>query len=566
MLGIAPESARALDYTTQMSRGTSGAMRSVVSGTVDLDTEEGRSFLQERLAFFFGVGFLFQAGFFVLGRIALAVVAPDVVFGAPSLGKLLLAFGDAGPQALYLGAWLYVRRGRRPPAVLRVLDAFMPVATCTIAVLPLARGGALAGAAFASLLIIVTVLMARAVIVPSSPRKTLRVGIASAVPLLVLTRDLEIPVPLLETRTLVPFLVPGLLWAVAAVALSTLTSTILFGLRRRVREAQQLGQYTLEDKLGEGGMGAVYRARHAMLRRPTAVKLLPPERAAGRDVQRFEREVQATALLSHPNTVAIYDYGRTPDGVFYYAMEYLEGIDLEALVAGFGPQPPGRVVHLLSQVAGALGEAHAAGLIHRDVKPGNVILCQRGGAPDVAKVVDFGLVRDLAGVGPGTESALDVVKGTPLYLSPEAITRPDGVDARSDLYALGALGYFLLTGRHPFEGATVVEVCSHHLHTAPEPPSSRLGGALPADLEAVVLECLEKAPERRPQTAAELAERLEACAVESPWSERDAREWWRRNGARVREMRRSVRRSEFSPLPTIAVSLEERLAGAGVAR
>ena len=239
-------------------------------------------------------------------------------------------------------------------------------------------------------------------------------------------------------------------------------------------------------------MGAVYRARHAMLRRPTAVKLLPPERAGGHDVHRFEREVQATALLSHPNTVAIYDYGRTPDGIFYYAMEYLEGIDLEALVTGFGPQPPGRVVHLLGQVAGALGEAHAAGLVHRDVKPGNVILCQRGGAPDVAKVVDFGLVRELAGAGPRTETALDVVKGTPLYLSPEAITRPDRVDARSDLYAVGALAYFLLTGRHPFEGATVVEVCSHHLHTLPEPPSASSAAPCPADLEALVLACLEK--------------------------------------------------------------------------
>ena len=193
------------------------------------------------------------------------------------------------------------------------------------------------------------------------------------------------------------------------------------------------------------------------------------------------------------------------------------------------------------------------------MKPGNVILCQRGGAPDVAKVVDFGLVRDLAGAGPGTESALDVVKGTPLYLSPEAITRPDRVDARSDLYAVGALAYFLLTGRHPFEGATVVEVCAHHLHTLPEPPSAKLGRPLPADVEALVLACLEKTPERRPQTAADLVERLEACAADSPWSERDARDWWKTNEERVREARARNRRGESSPLPTIVVSLEERL-------
>jgi serine/threonine-protein kinase len=549
-----------------MVGGTSGAARALASGTVDLDTEEGRTFLQERLAFFAAVGFLFQTGFFVLGRAALAVVAPDVVFGAPSIGKAFLLLGDLGAQILYLATWLFLRAGRRRLAALQAVDVLLPAATCTLAVLPLGEPSAGAGAAFASLLIVVTVLMGRAVIVPSSPRKTLRVGLLCATPLLFLTRRLEFPVPLLETRTLIPFLVPGLLWTLGAVALSTLTSTIIFGLRRRVREAQQLGQYTLEEKLGEGGMGAVYRARHAMLRRPTAVKLLPPERAGGRDVTRFEREVQATALLSHPNTVAIYDYGRTPDGVFYYAMEYLEGIDLEVLVAGFGPQPPGRVVHLLSQVVGALGEAHAAGLVHRDVKPGNVILCQRGGAPDVAKVVDFGLVRDLAAIGRATETALDVVKGTPLYLSPEAITRPDRIDGRSDLYAVGALAYFLLTGRHPFEAATVVEVCSHHLHTLPEPPSARLGRALPADLEAVVLACLEKTPERRPQTAWELVEQLEACAAGSPWSDRDAREWWTRNGERVRALRGATRRDGSSPLPTIAVSLEERLAGAGARR
>jgi eukaryotic-like serine/threonine-protein kinase len=549
-----------------MLPATGAGASSFTPGTVDLTTEEGRTFLQERLSFFAGVGFLFQTGFFVLGRAALAVVAPDFVFGAWTGGKGLLLLGDLGAQILYVATWLFLRIGRRSVGVLHAAELFLVVSTCTLAVLPLANPGTGPGAAFAGLLIVVTVLLGRAVIVPSSPRRTLHVGVLTALPLLLLARNLQIPVPILETRTLIPFLVPAMLWTLSTVALSTLTSAIIFGLRRRVHEAQQLGQYTLEEKLGEGGMGAVYRARHAMLRRPTAVKLLPPERAGGHDVHRFEREVQATALLSHPNTVAIYDYGRTPDGIFYYAMEYLEGIDLEVLVTGFGPQPPGRVVYLLGQVAGALGEAHAAGLVHRDVKPGNVILCQRGGAPDVAKVVDFGLVRDLAGAGTRTETALDVVKGTPLYLSPEAITRPDRVDARSDLYAVGALAYFLLSGRHPFEGATVVEVCSHHLHTLPEPPSSKLGRPLPADLEAVVLACLEKAPERRPQTAAELVERLEACAVDSPWSERDARDWWRRNGDRVRELRAAGRRRESSPLPTIAVSLQERLAGAGPAR
>jgi serine/threonine-protein kinase len=273
--------------------------------------------------------------------------------------------------------------------------------------------------------------------------------------------------------------------------------------------------------------------------------------------------VQATAQLSHPNTVAIYDYGRTPDGIFYYAMEYLEGIDLEALVRCFGPQPPGRVAHVLRQVAGALGEAHGEGLIHRDVKPGNVILCQRGGAPDVAKVVDFGLVRELAGGSGASASALDLVTGTPLYLSPEAITAPDSVDARADLYALGAVGYFLLSGCNVFEGATVVEVCAHHLHTRPVPPSGRLGRPLPADLEQLLMSCLEKEPERRPQTAAELAERVEACSSAGDWSAREARAWWLRNAARVAAMRQ--RPAPQGTGRALAVSLDDRRVPAGTA-
>jgi serine/threonine protein kinase len=348
-------------------------------------------------------------------------------------------------------------------------------------------------------------------------------------------------------------------WAIVTVS-ATVVSQVVFGLRAEVRRARRLGQYTIEAKIGEGGMGVVYRARHAMLRRPTAVKLLRPEHAGVHQLQRFEREVQTTAQLSHPNTVAVFDYGRTPEGLFYYAMEYLEGIDLEALVRGFGPQPPGRVVHILRQVAGALREAHAVQLIHRDVKPGNVILCSRGGAPDVAKVVDFGLVRDLAAPRRVTESALDLITGTPLYLSPEAITTPDKVDARSDLYALGAVAYFLLCGRNAFEGATVVEVCAHHLHTLPEPPSARLGRRLPADLEAVVLSLLEKDPARRPQDAAALIDLLEACECVAEWGQREAREWWRRNGERVAELRsRPTAPGTASPMPALAVSLDERL-------
>jgi serine/threonine-protein kinase len=253
-------------------------------------------------------------------------------------------------------------------------------------------------------------------------------------------------------------------------------------------------------------------------------------------LRRFEREVQLTAQLSHPHTVSIFDYGRTPDGVFYYVMEYLEGLNLEELVREFGAQEPARVAHILGQVAGSLAEAHALGLIHRDIKPANVILCERGGVADVAKVVDFGLARDVDRAASPAVTLADAIAGTPLYLSPEAITAPETVDARSDLYALGAVGYYLLAGVNVFEANTVVEVCSHHLHTAPVPPSTRLGRPLPEDLEALVLACLEKERSRRPGGAEEFRQRLLAGSAGSSWRENDARAWWNRHRARVHDL------------------------------
>jgi serine/threonine-protein kinase len=324
-------------------------------------------------------------------------------------------------------------------------------------------------------------------------------------------------------------------WSLTTI-LATATSSVIYGLRREVREARKLGQYTLEEKLGEGGMGVVYRASHAMLRRRTAVKLLPAEKAGEQSIARFEREVQLTAGLSHPNTVTIFDFGRTPEGVFYYAMELLDGASLDVVVELDGAQPPERVLHVLDGVAGALVEAHEIGLIHRDIKPANIILCKQGGLFDVPKVVDFGLVKDLSGTGVALTGTATLA-GTPLYMSPEAITTPDAMDARGDLYALGAVGYFMVTGSHVFPGRSPVEVCGHHLHTKPEPPSTRLGRAFPPDLESLLLDCLEKDPSRRPQTADELQQRVRECRAFGAWDRERARHWWQENGEKLRRSR-----------------------------
>jgi serine/threonine-protein kinase len=330
------------------------------------------------------------------------------------------------------------------------------------------------------------------------------------------------------------------IWVVLGVAISCLASQSIYGLRVQVAQAQKLGQYSLGELIGEGGMGVVYKAQHALLRRPTAIKLLHSELAGPHMLKRFEREVQMTAMLTHPNTINIYDFGRTADGTFYYAMEYLDGINLEQLVTQYGPQDCRRVVHILEQVAGSLSEAHQIGLVHRDIKPANVILCNRGGLPDVAKVVDFGLVKNAGG---STESdpsltGINTIIGTPLYLPPEGITSPNTVDARSDLYALGALAYYLIAGVPVFAAATVVEICVMHANMQPVPPSLRAGREVPASLEALILRCLAKSPQDRPQTAEELLEELSATGV-ARWPLEEAREWWTAHKAGANTTKRS---------------------------
>ncbi len=378
-------------------------------------------------------------------------------------------------------------------------------------------------------------LLLRSIFVPSPPRNTAVIGLLQGAPLLLCTWwtasrgdpvDLAALMRSMEVRSLgelawsLTLMTAG--WWGASMLLATATTTVIHGLRMRVRKIRELGQYTLDEKIGEGGMGEVYRASHAMLRRPTAIKLLPPGCLAAEDVERFELEVQSTARLSHPHTITVYDFGRTPEGVFYYAMELLEGATLSRIVEACGPMPPGRVVHVLRQTAGALAEAHGAGMVHRDIKPANIMMARQGGMYDFAKVLDFGLVVP---VGEGNRQAM----GTPQYMAPEAFTRPHLVDGRSDLYSLGCVAYYLLTGRHVFQADTVDAMARLHMEEEPMAPTKSCAGDLPARLVTVVMALLEKDPSKRPQTAGCLLVALKESSLPG-WSDDEAREWWNTKG------------------------------------
>ena len=360
--------------------------------------------------------------------------------------------------------------------------------------------------------------------VPNTWRRAAAViGAMAATPFAVVACAWLSDAPPARVRT--EFLICVGFWMAEASAIAIFASHKLTQYRRAAAEARQLGPYTLVRKLGAGGMGEVYLAQHRLLKRPCAVKVVHPDQAADpRQRDRFEREVQATAGLTHPNAVQVYDYGHTPDGAFYYAMEYLPGLNLQDLVGRHGPLPPGRAVYLLRQVCGALREAHAAGLIHRDVKPGNVIVCDRGGVSDVAKVLDFGLVRDVSG-GAACVTQDGMIAGTPAYMAPEQASGAS-VDARTDIYAIGGLAYFLLTGQPVFADPSAMKVLAAHLYEPPAPPS-RHRPEVAADLEAVVLRCLAKAPADRFPDVASLEAALGACACAGQWSPAEAAAWWR---------------------------------------
>lgn len=333
------------------------------------------------------------------------------------------------------------------------------------------------------------------------------------------------PVQILRTVT---WTLIGLL-ALSAVVMF-FSSHVICRLRSRIRRAEvkirRLGQYTLDKKIGAGGFGEVYRASHEMLQRPTAVKFLKSDALSDKTLARFEREVQLTCKLTHPNTITIYDYGRTPEGTFYYAMEYLDGFALDEIVQRHGSLSEDRVIHVVRQMCASLREAHNRGLVHRDIKPANIMIGVIGDVPDVIKVLDFGLVKDTVHTEEFQLSGARELAGTPMFMAPEVFRRPRDVDARSDIYAIGVTAYYLLCGRYMFKADNYEQLIAFHHDQVPEPPSKHLGRQIAEDLEAIVLRCLEKDPGKRPQTAQDILTALNNCRDAWSWTEEKAMDWW----------------------------------------
>ncbi|HZA99271.1 MAG TPA: serine/threonine-protein kinase [Gemmatimonadales bacterium] len=425
-----------------------------------------------------------------------------------------------------LGLYWYTRHSRKSAQFLLDLAlVYEVVIAASIGLLDYAVGTP-AGVSWIAVIILLF-----APIIPSRPWKTGVAAIlaASMDPLAALfwqSRGVDVP----SLPAVLILAVPNYLCAI----LAPVISHIINRLGREVRKAREMGSYVLGGLIAKGGMGEVWEATHRFLARPAAVKLIKPEVLSAvtkvqADVllQRFRREARAAANLRSPHTIQLYDFGVSDDGTFYYVMELLNGMDLQTLVEEYGPLPPARAIHILQQACESLAEAHDRGLIHRDIKPANIQLCCVGHYFDYVKVLDFGLVKRA-----GVESAMDVgltapnmVTGTPAYLSPES-AQGEPVDQRTDIYALGCVAYWILTGRQVFEGQNVVQIIAHHIHTAPEPPSLYTLFRIPPELDDTVLACLAKRPEDRPASARELADRLAQCEVHEPWSRDHARLWW----------------------------------------
>jgi serine/threonine-protein kinase len=469
----------------------------------------------------FGVGLTF----------AVTLVLNNLVeaLGWHHFGHLTLKYVVAAAMAAVSAgvAWMAHTRPLAPGRLLRISLAYEVAVALAIAIgdhlEPLAQDVPLATISWLCVWIVIFPL-----VVPAPPRWAVLASVASATmwPLAyflgIALGNPPAPIRLVVLNSLEGYLAAGL----------ALFTTVV------MRRLQEMGCYQLEEKLDHGGMGEIWRGRHHLLARPVAVKMIRPELLgvktpleAAALVSRFRREAEATAALHSPHTVDLHDFGMTPEGVFYYVMELLDGLDLETLVKRFGPLPPERAIHLLVQACESLADAHAAGLIHRDVKPANIVLCHYGLKYDFVKVLDFGLVKATWSLGAEDRLTSEgVITGTPAYIAPEVALGGRPLDARVDLYGLGCVAYWLLTGERVFQGGTPMEVVLDHVRTPPVPPSVRLGRPIPAELETLVLSCLAKEPRERPPSAEWLGERLAECRTEARWTPLRAREWWEANG------------------------------------
>ncbi len=373
-------------------------------------------------------------------------------------------------------------------------------------------------------------------ILPGAPRRMAAGAVAAAAmsPFALLLLDLLGKVETQPNNYLQATVSPAI-----AVACAYFGARVIYGLRRQLAAARELGSYRLEEKLGQGGMGEVWRARHRMLARPAAIKLIrsPVDvdvrvGVSEERVRRFKREAQATASLRSPHTVNLFDFGVAEDGAFYYVMELLDGLDASTMVTRFGPMPAERVVYLLRQVCHSLSEAESRRLVHRDIKPANIFICRYGEDYDFVKVLDFGLVKALSEASDGHTglTGQNVIQGTPAFIAPEqALGRVD-LDGRVDIYATGCVAYWLLTGHLVFDTPSPTALLVHHANTPPSPPSSRTEMPIPEGLDRLVLSCLEKDPGLRPQSARELSSRLAAVVDPNSWTQERARSWWSLHG------------------------------------
>ena len=375
------------------------------------------------------------------------------------------------------------------------------------------------------------------IVVPASPRRSVLAALAScsAVPVMATVSLAAYPTPMRLTapQFFFVFIFPYLL----VVAMAYVGARVLFALGNEVRKARELGSYRLLERLGQGGMGEVWRARHRLLARPAAIKLIRPAAApelVDEAARRFEREAQAIASLRSPHTINLFDFGIADDGTFYYVMELLEGLDAERIVIKFGPMPAERVIHVIRQVCHSLSEAESISLVHRDIKPANIFLCRYGEDYDFVKVLDFGIVKAIhdpvtADTGRIALTAGHVVRGTPAFIAPEQVLGEKAVDHRTDIYGIGCLAYWLLTGQLVFTGDTPMKLLMQHAQAIPAPPSTRTELPIPKDLDAIVLACLAKDPSQRPQTARDLVRRLAAVSTGGSWTSELARGWWEKH-------------------------------------